>query len=228
MLDGVHLLEAYVQRFGMEQVQLFARASQCEHGEVAHWLAGGGAASVVVLTDALFDQASPVDTPSGLLAVVPLPMTHSQPSGAGFTVFVDGVQDPGNLGAILRSAAAAGGRCAVLSTQCADPWSPKCLRGGMGAQFLLDLIGRCDLLEATAGYTAALVAADMHGEVDLFSAPMNVRVGFIIGSEGRGLSAELLERAQVRVRIPMNPGVESLNAACAATLMFYEWRRRHG
>jgi TrmH family RNA methyltransferase len=175
----------------------------------------------------LFDEISPVETPAGLLAVAPIP----QPSlGAAadrdrFSVFLDGLQDTGNLGAILRSAAAAGGRDAFLSTQCADPWAPKCLRAGMGAHFHMTLHDRVNLLDVARSFRGRLIAADSRGERSLFEVDLDGTVGFIIGGEGAGISPALLELAAERVRIPMAAGIESLNAAAAATLVFYEWRR---
>jgi TrmH family RNA methyltransferase len=226
LLDGVHLIDAYAAVFGAGTLQLVARASSVEREGIAERLRL--ARNPVVLADTLFDELSPVETPAGLLAVAPIP----QPSVAAeanrdrFSVFLDGVQAPGNLGGILRSAAAAGGRDAFLSAQCADPWSPKCLRAGMGAHFHVALHDRVDLLEAARKFEGRLVAADSRGERSLFEADLGGAVGFIIGGEGAGISPELLELAAERVRIPMAPGIESLNAAAAATLVFYEWRRK--
>jgi len=226
LLDGVHLIDAYTATFGSDDLQLVVRASAIERQDVAVRLALVD--DVVVLSDTLFDDISPVETPTGLLAVAPIPHSgYPARTHAGcFSVFLDGVQDPGNLGAVLRSAAAAGGVDVFLSPQCADPWSPKCLRAGTGAHFRLTLHDRADLLETARRLPGRLIAADSCGERSLFEADLGGTVGFIIGGEGAGIAPALLQLAAERVRIPMAEGIESLNAAAAATLVFYEWRRR--
>ena len=226
LLDGVHLIDAYVATFGSGDVQLVARASTIDQEQVAARLAR--VRDALVLSDALFDDISPVETPTGLMAVVaiPKPSHTARTDCEGFSVFLDGVQDPGNVGAILRSAAGAGGADVFLSAQCADPWSPKGLRAGMGAHFQLALHERADLAVRAQNFQGRLIAADSQGEHSLFEADLEGMVGFIIGGEGAGIAPALLKLAAERVRIPMAEGIESLNAAAAATLVFYEWRRR--
>jgi TrmH family RNA methyltransferase len=225
LLDGAHLIDAYVTAFGEASVTLVARASSLESLQVRQRLDAGR--PCIVLADGLFNELSPVDTPSGVLAVVAIPM-ESNVIATGLTVFVDGVQDPGNLGAILRSAAAAGAARVVLSPECADPWSPKCLRGGMGAQFVLAVQDHQDLVASVRAFRGRVLAADAQARTTLFDADLQDPVGFVVGAEGPGVSAEVLAVCAGQVRIPMEPGVESLNAAAAATLLFYEWRRRRG
>jgi TrmH family RNA methyltransferase len=223
LLDGEHLIDAYAQAYGPASLVLVARMSSLESAPVQRRLADFGAA--LILADGLFNELSPVDSPTGLLAVAGMPPSR-QPSASGFTVLIDGVQDPGNLGAILRSAAAAGAGSVLLSAQCADVWSPKCLRGAMGAQFVLALQEQQDLVTAAGRLSARLVAADPRATAVLFEADLADPIAFVVGAEGRGVSPELLALSTQRVRIPMLPGIESLNAAAAATLLFYEWRRR--
>jgi TrmH family RNA methyltransferase len=223
LLDGEHLIEAYAQAHGAGSMSLVVRASNAENPLAQAW--AGEGRPCLVLADGLFNEISPVDTPTGVLAIAPLPVRR-RGRESGFTVFVDGVQDPGNLGAILRSAAAAGAHGAVLSRTCADPWSPKCLRGGMGAQFLIGVEDHADLVAAIRAFPGQCVAADARADQSLFDSVLSDPVGFVIGAEGPGLSADVLAACTARVRIPMAAGVESLNAAAAATLLFYEWRRR--
>ncbi len=227
LLDGTHLIDAYAAAFGVEGLVLIARASHSGRDGVLPRLEQAGP-QALVLADALFDEACPVDTPTGLMALAPLPVVkHGVAKGALLAVMIDGVQDPGNLGAILRSAAAAGARRAYLSAQCADPWSPRCLRGGMGAQFVLELHDRADLLDAARCFDGRVIAADSRGTETLFSANLTGATAAVIGAEGQGISPELLALAHVRLRIPMAAGIESLNAATAAALLCYEWRRQN-
>jgi TrmH family RNA methyltransferase len=225
LLDGTHLLEAYAAAYGAGRLQVVLRASG------PGWAGARvpGAPEPIVLADALFDEIAPVATPTGVLAIAPIPLPGTVTPGtraAACCAFLDGVQDPGNLGAILRSAAAAGLGEAYLSAGCADPWSPKALRGGMGAQFRLAINDRADLPACARAFDGRLIAADSAGGRSLFEADLTGRIGFILGAEGLGIAPPLLAIASERVRIPMAEGMESLNVAAAATLLFYEWRRR--
>lgn len=226
VLDGAHLLDAYAQRFGLDAAELMLRASSVDKPELLRWREAVEPARVRVLADSLFDAVAPVDAPTGMLAIVPMPQPRTS-AGNGFSILLDGIQDPGNLGAILRSAAAAGACDVFISSACADPWSPRCLRGGMGGHFLLAIHDRQDLLQIALALAPRLVAADLGGAQSLFDAPLARDAAFLVGAEGKGIAPALLAHAAQRVRIPMADGIESLNAATAATLLFYEWRRRH-
>jgi len=222
VLDGVHLVQAYLAAFGSAGTQLFVKASAIDHAEVA---ALAAQADTVMLSDDLFDRAAPVESPIGILACAPIPQVLASHQ-ASFVVLLDGIQDPGNLGAVLRAAAATGARAAHLSRSCADPWSPKALRGGMGAQFVLNLQLHDDLRDAALRLDIPLIAAAVDADTSLFEADLAQSVGFVIGAEGGGVSPELIALASQRVRIPMRAGVESLNVASAAAVIFYEWLRR--
>lgn len=223
VLDGVHLVHSYLERFGAQGVELVVKDSAADHSEIRSLLQR---APAVRLADMLFDSAAPVRSPVGILAFAPRPEVPDP--GAGFQVLLDGIQDPGNLGAILRSAAAAGGSKAHLSPHCTDPWSPRALRGGMGAQFLLPTREHEDLAAAARGLGMKLIACTAHATTSLFEADLSGSIGFIIGGEGAGLSAPLVATADLEIKIPMRPGTESLNAGAAAAICFYEWYRRHG
>jgi len=227
ILDGVHLMQAYFAAFGTDGVQVIVRDAAVEHPEIASLIALPGVTRPLVLADSLFDALSPVESPVGVMAVAPIrPGIARTAAQTGFTVFVDGVQDPGNLGSILRSAAAAGAKQVMLSAQCADAWSPKTLRGGMGAQFQLAVCEEVDLGEAAGSFAGKLIATDAGARQSLYEADLSGSVGFVLGSEGAGVSSNLRNRADIRVRIPMEEGIESLNVAAAATVLFFEWRRR--
>jgi TrmH family RNA methyltransferase len=224
LLDGVHLIECYVRAFGAQALTLVLRASSTDDPAIRVWREAGE--RTLVLADSLFNEVSPVETPTGVLATAPLPDTAGRGAKGGFSVFLDGVQDPGNLGAIVRSAAAAGARGLLLSPQCADVWSPRALRGGMGAQFLLEIQDHRELVGAIRSFSGPTLAADARAEQSLFEVDLPGEVAFVVGAEGHGVSETVLQACRARVRIPMAAGVESLNAAAAATLLFYEWKRR--
>ena len=170
-------------------------------------------------------SVSPMPTPQGMLALCALPdMAAPARLSPGRYVVLDGVQDPGNVGAVLRTADAFGCTGALLLPGCADPYGPKTLRAAMGAVFRLPLytVGLEDLprLLADAGlplYGTAL----RHDTVDVRQRDLR-RCALVIGSEGRGVSAEVLALCRETLRIPMSPHCESLNAAAAATVLLWE------
>lgn len=168
---------------------------------------------------------SPMRTPQGMLAVCRLPDTALPETLPGSRyVVLDGVQDPGNVGTVLRTADAFGCTGALLLPGCADPYGPKTLRAAMGAVFRLPLyaVGLEDLprLLADAGlplYGTAL----RHDTVDVRQRDLR-RCALVIGSEGRGVSAEVLALCRETLRIPMSSHCESLNAAAAAAVLLWE------
>ena len=114
-----------------------------------------------------------------------------------------------------------------LSEGCADAWSPKALRGGQGAHFVLPIIERADLLQVIADFNGQTLATSLHGE-SLYALDLTQPVAFVIGNEGAGLSDALLAAAGQRVHIPMPGNVESLNAAAAAAVCLFERVRQVG
>jgi len=228
VLDGIHLTQAYLAAFGTAGVEVFVRETALEKPEIQA-LAGVGGTRTTVLADRLFDAAASVDTPTGVVSIAPVvTLGGAESSEDGLLVLVDGVQDPGNLGSILRSAAAAGAWAAWVSEGSADPWSPKCLRGGMGAQFRLPVRSRVDLLAAVSNTRHRVLAADSVVGDSVYTADLSGAVAIAIGSEGAGVSEPMLARTDGRIKIPMQPGFDSLNAAAAAAVIFFEWRRRRG
>lgn len=137
-------------------------------------------------------------------------------------MFLEGVQDSGNVGAILRTAAAFGISAVVLDRACADPWSPKVLRAGMGGHFSLSIQQVPDLKAALERFKGQVVCTVATGGVSLKDANLSHPLGWIFGSEGKGVSEALQELASVRVTIPTATGTQSLNVAAAAAVCLYE------
>jgi TrmH family RNA methyltransferase len=173
----------------------------------------------VVLSAPVFDAIADAETPPGIAAEIPVPELKRD----GPAVFLEGIQDAGNVGAIIRSAAAFGAGMVTLDRQCADPWSPKVLRAGMGGHFAVGIRQVDDLVAATAG--ARLICTVVHGGRPLREA--NLAGAWAFGAEGAGLSPQLLAKAAERVTIPMAGG-ESLNVAAAAAICLYEAFSRPG
>jgi TrmH family RNA methyltransferase len=127
---------------------------------------------------------------------------------------------------MLRSAAAAGATLAVLSHDCHDPWSPKALRGGQGAQFVLPLAVEADLAGWLAGFAGASVGLALAGSVPLYQLDFSGPCALVVGNEGAGLAPETLAAVTARARIPMPGRVESLNAAAALAVAAFEALRQ--
>ena len=220
LLDGVHLIEAYAAAGGKPEL-LAVSESGAAHAECTRLLASLAAPQTIMLSDALFAEISPVETPVGILALVETP--HSRPPEApDFCVLLEDIQDPGNLGSILRSAAAAGAQAAWLSPGCADAWSPKVLRAGMGAHFALAIEERVNPTEKLAAFGGGSIATSLDADQSLYDLDLTGPVLFLVGNEGAGLTPELQRMASVRITIPMPGTVESLNAAAASAICFFE------
>ena len=161
-------------------------------------------------------------TPQGIAAVALKPL-HSDVSG-GFIVSLDGVQDPQNVGTIIRTADAAGCACVVLSEESADCFSPKAVRASMGSIFHLPVLYEDLVLFAskllTRGYRIACADIEGSEDYDLEAA----RTCLVIGNEARGMSQDMLALCTDRIRIPMYGQAESLNAAVAAGILIYKIR----
>jgi len=226
LLDGAHLVTAALDA-GLSLRELWfshSRQAQPEHLEIAR---RASSSQCFVLADALFKQLSPVETPSGVLALVDVPHATGKPDPHGDWLLLDGVQDAGNVGTLLRTAAAAGVTEVLLSSHCAQVWSPKVLRAAMGAHFHLRLHEHCELLDALSGYSGQVAVTRLDGAQSLYELDLRPPVAWIFGAEGQGVSGPLRERADLGVLVPMAAGVESLNvAACAAICLFEQRRQR--
>jgi TrmH family RNA methyltransferase len=220
LLDGVHLIETFLAA-GHEPDLLVVSESGLGHPECAVLLKKVPSFNIAVLPDLLFNEISPVETPVGLLAVVAIPQSASA-AQSQFCVLLEDIQDPGNLGAILRSAAAAGVETAYLTLGCADAWSPKALRAGMGAHFVMQIEERVPGVETVAAFAGISVATSLEAQESLYDLDLTGSVMILVGNEGAGLSPELQQAASHRVTIPMPGKVESLNAAAAAAVCFFE------
>jgi TrmH family RNA methyltransferase len=220
LLNGVHLIEAYLEAGGQPATLVFA--ASCPVALRASLAGRCPNARLVDLTDKLFADLSPVAAPVGVLAEAAWLDPHST-SRNPLALLLEDIQDPVNLGSLLRSAAAAGASLAVLSLSCADPWSPKALRGGQGAQFVLPMQQRTDLLDWMLRHPALpVVALSLHESIPLYQLDLRGPVGILVGNEGAGLSPPVLDAAVHRVKIPMPGRAESLNVAAAAAVALFE------
>lgn len=227
LLDGAHLIEAALDR-DWPLKALFVSGSGLRRPEHQRLLQRAPAGvEQVLLSDALFAHISPVDTPSGLVALIALPPAAAPRALEADVLVLDGVQDPGNLGAILRTAAAAGLRDVLLTEGCAQAWAPRVLRAGMGAHFVLHIEERVDARARLAGYRGCRIATALGDDAGpLYALDLQGPVAWLFGAEGQGLSPALLAAADRRAVIPMAAGVESLNVGAAVAVCLFEQRRQ--
>lgn len=223
VLDGIHLIDACLKA-GQQPSTVYVAASRADVPEISALLAQLSC-PVILVTDAVLAKASELKTPTGILATYQPPKLNNQSYQRA--VWLDDVQDPGNVGSILRSAAAAGVDAVYLTTACADPWSPRVLRAAMGAHFVMALYPQSDLLKLAQQNTGDMVVTTLEQSQSLYAAQYAPPVVWVFGNEGEGVRAEIQQQATCRVRIPMPGAMESLNvAAAAAVCLFDDVRRR--
>jgi TrmH family RNA methyltransferase len=186
------------------------------------------------VSDAVLKAISPVQSPSGVVAIGRRPSSDLDGVFARapqLILLLHEVQDPGNIGAIVRAAEACGATGVICSERTADPFSWKALRGSMGSSFRLPLATRHPLASAIAmacGRGLRVFATTARGGTSLPECNLRVPAAIVLGGEGGGLPASIIESADERLTIPMHPPVESLNVATAAALIIYEAaRQRH-
>lgn len=258
LLDGLHLVqEARAAGIPIQTAAFATRALGSADGEarrLATTLANVGV-RVVQVSDAVMDALSPVSSPSGIVALAARPKhdlgallgsattdpkaaqaspaanertnTGSLAAGPLIVVVVD-VQDPGNLGAIVRVAEAGGAAGVVVCGASADPYGWKALRGAMGSGFRLPIVREADagVLVARLKASGVRVLATAQRQGAFYDRPLTGACAILLGGEGPGLSAELIAAADGVVSIPMQPPVESLNVAVSAAVIIYEARRQ--
>ncbi|MBR1585318.1 MAG: RNA methyltransferase [Clostridia bacterium] len=171
---------------------------------------------------------SDAKTPQGVIAVCPYPTTAGLPENAALLVALNGVQDPGNVGTIIRTMDAAGYAALLMDEQTADPYAPKALRATMGGAFRIPAVRVPDLpgtLNGLARDGYEIIAGDLRG-TDFYARPRaKEKICIVVGSEGQGVSPAVLREATMRLKIPMVGKAESLNAAVAGAIMMYDFLR---
>jgi len=193
---------------GRSSIEATALMQQLEH------------VSAVMLPTLMFSELTPVASSTGILAVIDIPQI-SPPERPQFALMLENIQDPGNLGSMLRTALGAGVEVVYCSKGCTDVWSPKALRGGQGAQFHLAVVENADLPKAMQDFAGNVFATTLDGD-SLYSLDLTSSTAFVIGNEGAGLQAETIAAATRKVSIPTDARLESLNAATAAAVCLFE------
>jgi TrmH family RNA methyltransferase len=216
LIEGPHLVAEALQA-GLKPLALIVSETGIKKREIKS-LVGEG--EPVVLGDHIFGVVADAETPPGIAAEISIPRPPDASSKPA--VFLEGVQDPANVGAILRSAAAFGVGEVILDRACADPWSPKVLRAAMGGHFKLALRQVADLAKALEDFRGTAICTVSSGGTPLKELQLLGRTGWIFGSEGRGVSPALAARAGLSATIAMAPGSESINVAAAVAICLHE------
>ena len=221
-LEGEHLCAAYLARGGS--------AARCVIGE-SGWSRSAlrelasRCEAVAIVADPLFAGLSGLDSPASIGFVVPWRGDASTLRDSEPTVVLDRLQDAGNVGTILRSAAAFGFTQVVALTGTAALWSPKVVRAGMGAHFGLHLVEQADVRSLNA-LTLPLIATSSHAAESIDQATLPWPCAWLFGHEGQGVSTELMQRSALNLGIAQPGGEESLNVAAAAAVCLYESARQ--
>ena len=249
LLDGVHLCEAWLEHRGVPDLCVVAE-SALSHPEVAALVAQcestansnaksnsntnltAGVAECVLLPDALFTPLGQVEHGVGILFAVKVPDAavsgHASPSLQSAALLLDSVQDPGNLGTILRTAAAAGIQQIYCGPGTASVWSPKVLRAGMGAHFVLEIYEDVDLVQLIQQASVPIYATQPDAPKTIYTADLRAPSAWLFGHEGQGVTEQLLALATERLSIPQSAQVESLNVAASVAICLFEQRRQCG
>jgi TrmH family RNA methyltransferase len=191
-------------------------------------------ATIVPVTSAVMSALSPVRTPSGIVAIAEprkVDLATLLDAPPRLVLMLSGVQDPGNVGAVVRAAEAAGVSGLVVCERTADPFGWKALRGAMGSTFRVPIADRCTeavALAAARAHGLSVIATVPRDGRPLYDVDLRRPTAVLVGGEGGGLSPAVVRSCDAQVSIPMRPPVESLNVAVSAALVLYEaYRQRH-
>ena len=231
LLDGWHLLgEAASAQIAVEKIAICGPPSSAEQRIVDRLRRHG--AQIVEVSGTVLNALSPVNTPTGVVAsalrpaVAPSAILKPPPA---LVLAAAGLQDPGNAGAIIRAAAAAGATGVVLDESSADPWGWKALRASMGSAFHVPVLRSRSIAHVIKDWRAAglrIAATVPRGGTSMHNVDFTPPMALLMGGEGAGLPDTLIAAADTRVSIPMRGGIESLNAAVAAAVLLYEAQRQ--
>jgi TrmH family RNA methyltransferase len=227
LLEGAHLVGAWLDR-DLPLDALVVDAAALAQPAVARVLDAAQARglSPVLLDHALMQQLSSLDSPSKVIAeITPIAARPEAVCGQDFIV-LDALQDPGNVGALLRTCAAAGVGHVIAGPGTAAFWSPKVLRAAMGAHALLNLLSVDDLPAMLPGLGVPLYGTSSHASTFLHDLVLPQPCAWVFGHEGRGISSEVMALLAVEVAIDQALDVESLNVAAAAAVCLFETRRQ--
>ncbi len=227
VLEGTHACQMFLQHVGVPEycVTTDAALGNDEVTDIVQECEKKGA-RVLGVPDQLFRGLSSVDTGASVLFFADTPTAQAPEKISTSALLIDRLQDPGNLGTILRSAAAAGVQEIYCSTQTVAAWSPKVMRSAMGAHFTLNIYENQDLTTVIKNTDVQVVATSSHAKNTIYKTDLNRDIIWLIGHEGQGVSGDLLQFCDATVSIPHKGDIESLNVAIAASICLFEQLRQ--
>lgn len=182
----------------------------------------------ILLSEAKFRAISSVENGVGVMFMADVPQLDAPEVLTKNALLLETVQDPGNMGTILRTAAAAGVTEVYVSGGSVAAWSPKVLRAGMGAHYSLRVYEDCDLAGLITGSRVPVLVTSLDASDSIYDKNLSGETAWLFGNEGSGVSRELLKLGVQQVIIPQNPDVESLNVAAAVAVCLFEQVRQRG
>lgn len=227
ILEGLHLIETFIQA-GYTIQNMYVPHSRISEPHIQTLMTKVANDKIILIADHLLAKISDLTESHEPIALVDV-INHHTISQNQDVVLLERIQDPGNVGTILRTALASGISQIVLSKDCCDVWSPKVVRAAMGAHAFQHILTVPSLTEWIMGYTCNIYATVLSFEsCNLYDLDLQQPAGWLFGNEGSGLSAEILQVVTQHVRIPMAGATESLNVAMAATVcLFEQFRQRN-
>jgi len=225
LIEGERLIGAYRDSGGTAEMLAVGESAYAKP-EVRALVDAAPAQIKLLLSDRVVEKVSQVVTASDVIAVVKAPRPPEIPRELRAAVLIEKLQDPGNLGSILRSAAAAGIRDVFLSPGSVFAWSPKTVRAGMGAHFFLSIYEDANLVDIAGRCRGRVIATEPRAKTSLYDTKLEGDVAWLFGNEGSGLSGMGRAIATDWVSIPMAGASESLNVAAAAAICLFEQVRQ--
>lgn len=227
-LEGLNLSRAWLDAdYAVHQAVFAIEDLEANRGNITELAARIAPQKCVGLTAPLMRQLSQVEQGQGMGLVVLAPQYELPETITQSCVYLDRVQDPGNVGTLLRTLAAAGIKQAYLSPACASAWSQKVLRSAQGAHFVLRIHENVSYESFLSKLQIPLYVTALEQAQSLFKTSLPQQMAWVFGNEGQGVAQELLAAADERVFIPQELSVESLNVAAAAAICLFEQRRQH-
>jgi TrmH family RNA methyltransferase len=224
LLEGEHLCAAWLARPPAPVLHAIVGAAAWDEPRLRQL--AQAAAEIAIVDAAVLGQLGTLESPAPIAFLVPMP-EHAVVAAGEPTLVLDRLQDPGNVGSVLRSAAAFGFTQAIALAGTAALWAPKVVRAGMGAHFGLRLVEGAD--EATLGELAVpLFGTSSHAEQRLDGFALPWPCAWVFGHEGQGVAGGVARQCRTMLAIPQPGGGESLNVAAAAAVCLYETARQHG
>ncbi len=227
IFEGVHVCEAYLKSGQQPRYCIVSDSAQQDPEVTKLLFMLDDTTPVVNLADSLFHSMSSVENGIGVAFVVAIPEVDETPALTGDALLIDAVQDPGNVGALLRTAAAAGVKEVYLGEGSASAWAPKTIRAGMGAHTVMNIYEHVELVELVKAASIPVRATSLRAAESIYQKDLTVPTAWVMGNEGAGISEALIAACGDNVvTIPQDEAVESLNVAAAAAVCLFEQHRQ--